>query len=227
MASSIDHAVTASAKMQTQTRGKFVTFEGGEGAGKSTQIALASALLTEHGIDHIVTREPGGSPGAEDIRRLLVEGDPGRWDATTELLLHFAARRDHVRSVIVPALDAGTCILCDRFVDSTLAYQGYGHELGEKPVRMLADLTIDNCWPDATVILDLPVELGLQRAGSRSDQEDRYERMDVQFHQRLRDGFLAIAAAEPARCTVIDASKSQSDVAADIENALKNIGIIN
>lgn len=194
-------------------RGKFITFEGGEGAGKSTQIALASGLLTERGVDHIVTREPGGSPGAEEIRRLLVEGAPGRWDAVTEVLLHFAARRDHVRTVIRPALEVGTWVLCDRFVDSTLAYQGYGHGLGEQPVRTLADMTIGKCWPDLTIILDLPVDQGLRRAGSRTGHENRYELMDVAFHQRLRDGFLAIAAEDPERCHIVDASRPQDEVA--------------
>ncbi|MEM7445195.1 MAG: dTMP kinase [Pseudomonadota bacterium] len=210
----------------TLPRGRFITFEGGEGAGKSTQIALASAFLEDRGIDHIVSREPGGSPGAEEIRRLLVEGEPGRWDAVTEMLLHFAARRDHIRTVIEPALAAGQWVLCDRFVDSTLAYQGYGHALGEAPVRQLAEMTIDQCWPDLTLILDLPVEAGLGRAATRMGVETRYERMDIAFHQRLRDGFLKIAATEPTRCRVVDASDPVDEVAGKIKKLLEKIIVI-
>ena len=206
-----------------QKQGRFITFEGGEGAGKSTQITLASAMLRRHGIDHITTREPGGSPGAEEIRRLLVEGEPGRWDAVTEMLLHFAARRDHVRTVIKPALTAGRWVLCDRFVDSTLAYQGYGHDLGEDPVRQVAAMTIGDCWPDLTLVLDLPVEIGLKRASTRTGVENRYERMDFAFHRRLRDGFLKIAAGEPERCHVVDAARSTEEVANEIEKSLEKM----
>ena len=205
----------------TNRRGRFITFEGGEGAGKSTQIARAASFLKDRQIDAVVTREPGGSPGAEQIRRLLVEGEPGRWDAVTEMLLHFAARRDHVRTVIAPALAEGKWVLCDRFVDSTLAYQGYGHGLGEAPVRQLADLTIDGAWPDLTIVLDLPVEQGLKRAGERSGSEHRYERMGLDFHRRLRDGFLAIAAADSDRCRVINAMRPVDEIADEVVTLLQ------
>ena len=205
----------------TDRRGRFITFEGGEGAGKSTQIARAASFLKDRQIDPVVTREPGGSPGAEQIRRLLVEGEPGRWDAVTEMLLHFAARRDHVRTVIAPALAEGRWVLCDRFVDSTLAYQGYGHGLGEAPVRQLADLTIDSVWPDLTIVLDLPVEQGLKRAGERAGREHRYERMGLDFHRRLREGFLAIAAADPDRCRVINAMRPVDEIADEIAISLE------
>jgi len=208
-------------------RGQFITFEGGEGAGKSTQIGLAADWLTDRGIDHIVTREPGGSPGAEEIRRLLVEGEPGRWDAVTEMLLHFAARRDHVTKIIQPALAHGRWVLCDRYVDSTLAYQGYGHQLGEQPVRRLADMTIGACWPNVTFILDIDVADGLKRAETRTGVENRYEQMALAFHQRLRDGFLAIAAADPARCHVVNADKPLRDVAASIRMILEKKYITN
>jgi dTMP kinase len=195
--------------------GKFITLEGGEGAGKSTQIAALVALLRAQNLDVIETREPGGAPGAEEIRRLLVEGEPGRWAPTTEALLHSAARAEHLARKLRPALAEGTWVVCDRFTDSTLAYQGYGHDLGVDRIRELNDIVTEGLAPDLTLILDLPVETGLARAGARGGA-DRYERMGTAFHQRLRDGFLAIAAAEPARCAVIDASADVDTVAAAI-----------
>lgn len=152
-----------------------------------------------------MTREPGGSQGAEELRRLLIDGEPGRWDGVTEALLHFAARRDHVERTIRPALSRGAWVLCDRFVDSTVAYQGYGHELSLDVIETLRAIAIGDFWPDLTLILDVPVELGLSRAASRGSGGERYERMGQAFHQRLRDGFLAIAAAQPARCVLVDA----------------------
>ncbi len=185
---------------------KFITFEGGEGAGKSTQIELLAVALTRAGISVRTTREPGGSPGAEEIRRLLVTGPPNRWDAMTEALLHFAARRDHLRGVILPDLEAGRWVLSDRFADSTMAYQGYGHGLGRDAIEALYALVVGNLAPDLTLILDLPVELGLERALARRDGEDRYESLDRAFHERLRQGFREIAEREPERCALIDAS---------------------
>lgn len=203
-------------------RGRFVTLEGGEGAGKSTQIRRLAEALRPGVLELVVTREPGGSPGAEAIRRLLVEGDPDRWDATTEALLHFAARRDHLCATVWPALDRGAWVVSDRFADSTMAYQGYGHGLGRDVVSRLADLTFGDFRPDLTVILDLPPETGLARAdgragaGARAAAEDRYERMDLDFHRRLRDGFLDIARREPERCVVIDATRPADAVAAEV-----------
>ncbi len=184
--------------------GRFITFEGGEGAGKSTHVRLLAATLRAAGLGVVETREPGGSPGAEEIRQLLVHGAVGRWDAMTEALLHFAARRDHVGRVIRPALDKGEWVLSDRFADSTMAYQGYGHGLGRRPIEQLYALTVGDLAPDLTVILDLPVEEGLSRAEARRDGGSRYERMDRDFHERLRAGFLEIAEREPGRCLVID-----------------------
>ena len=188
------------------SRARFITFEGGEGAGKSTQIELLAAALTEAGISVRTTREPGGSPGAEEIRELLVTGHTERWDAMTEALLHFAARRDHLQSVVLPSLEAGHWVLSDRFTDSTMAYQGYGHGLGREAVEALHALVVGDFTPDLTLILDLPVDLGLERALARRDGEDRYEALGRDFHDRLREAFHEIAGREPGRCALIDAS---------------------
>ncbi|WP_299394680.1 dTMP kinase [Pelagibius sp.] len=206
-------------------RGCFITLEGGEGTGKSTQAKRLSAWLRERGLSVVTTREPGGSPGAESIRELLVTGDAGRWDPLTETLLHFAARRDHLVKTIQPALARGDWVVSDRFADSTMAYQGFGHGLGRDPVETLSRLVLDGVQPDLTLILDLPVPEGLARAGARFAQdgsdEHRYESMDAAFHERLREGFHAIAAGEPERCILIEASGSIADVAAAIQEAVK------
>jgi dTMP kinase len=185
--------------------GRFITFEGGEGAGKSTQAGLLAAALRRAGIAVAATREPGGSPGAEAIRRLLLEGEGERWDAVGEALLLVAARRDHVARLIAPALAAGTWVVCDRFADSTSAYQGYGRGLALDDLARLHRFALGDRAPDLTLILDLPVELGLARAAARGGA-DRFERLDRAFHERLRDGYRQIAAADSARCVVIDAS---------------------
>lgn len=202
------------------SQGKFITFDGGEGSGKSTQIKKLSDFLKNLHHDVVLTREPGGSQGAEELRKLLVEGDPGRWDGVTEALLHFAARRDHVESTIRPALSRGAWVLCDRFVDSTVAYQGYGHGLSLDAIETLREIAIGDFWPDLTLILDVPVELGLNRASSRKSGGDRYERMDRAFHQRLRDGFLAIAADQPKRCSLINATDDIETVRQAIETVV-------
>jgi dTMP kinase len=186
-------------------RGKFITLEGGEGAGKSTQISLLADALRETGLSVHTTREPGGSAGAEDIRKLLVTGEAGRWDAMSEALLHFAARRDHVQKTILPKLEAGTWVLSDRFADSTMAYQGYAQGLGRDAVETLYQLTLGDFRPDLTLILDLEVEAGLARAAARQDGEDRYERLGTAFHQRLRDAFHDLAKRAPERCVLVDA----------------------
>jgi dTMP kinase len=202
---------------------RFITFEGGEGAGKSTQIKHLAEALRTTGHDIRLTREPGGSSGAEDIRRLLVEGEPGRWTAETEALLHFAARADHLERVIRPALASGAWVVCDRFADSTIAYQGYGHGLDLDWLQQLRQRVVGQTEPGLTLILDLPVETGLARAAQRhgaaaasQSAEDRYERMDRTFHQRLRDGFLAIAKAAPQRCKVINADRPVEVITRDI-----------
>lgn len=204
-------------------RGRFITIEGGEGAGKSTQAEQLAAALQNAGIAVVTTREPGGSPGAEAIRALLVTGETGRWDAMTELCLLFAARRDHLIKTIEPALAAGRWVVCDRFADSTIAYQGYGLGLGREAVTRMYRLVIGEFRPDLTLILDLPVEQGLARARSRDAGEpeaNRYERMDIAFHERLRRGFLDILRQEPERCVRIDASSDTETVARDIRKAV-------
>lgn len=186
--------------------GRFITFEGGEGAGKSTQIRLLSETLEKAGHAVLETREPGGSPGAEEIRSLLVTGDGDRWTGMTEVLLHFAARADHLERIVRPALNDGTWVLCDRFVDSSMAYQGVAQSLGKDVIRDLTNLVVGTTMPDLTLILDLPVADGLARAGARGEGEDRYEKMGQAFHETLRQAFLDIATDAPDRCKVIDAT---------------------
>jgi dTMP kinase len=186
-------------------RGRFITLEGGEGAGKSTQVPLLIAALEGAGIAALATREPGGSPEAEAIRRLLLEGEGERWDAASETLLLIAARRDHVTKLIEPALARGIWVVSDRFADSTLAYQGHGRGVPPWDIAMLHRFALGTFIPDLTFILDLPVEIGLARAAARATA-DRFERLDNAFHERMREGFREIAAAEPARCVLIDAA---------------------
>jgi dTMP kinase len=188
--------------------GRFITFEGGEGAGKTTQLGLLSESLRCAGFPVLLTREPGGSNGAEEIRNLLVTGAIGRWDAISEALLHFAARRDHVETKIKPALEDGTWVLCDRFADSSMAYQGYGYGLGRERIEALQQFSIGEFLPDLTLIFDMPVEAGLARAAGRDEDKSRYEQLDIEFHERVRDGFREIAVAEPKRCIIVDAQDS-------------------
>ncbi|MBT6285083.1 MAG: dTMP kinase [Rhodospirillaceae bacterium] len=185
--------------------GKFITFEGGEGAGKSTQIKRLAAAIEKTGLTVTVTREPGGSRGAETIRAMLLDPD-AEWDPPTEALLHFAARADHYTTKIAPALKEGAWVLCDRFADSTRAYQGYGLGLDMGAIETLYEIALDDFVPDLTIILDIPVETGVERMIERGADPDRYEKMDTAFHERLRQGFLEIAKQDPDRCAVIDAN---------------------
>ncbi len=203
--------------MNDEQPGRFITLEGGEGAGKTTQVECLAQSLRNAGIDVLTTREPGGSPGAEEIRALLVTGPAQRWDPLTEALLHVAARRDHVERTIRPALAAGSWVISDRFADSTIAYQGYGLGVDRTLLDRLHALAIGDLRPDLTIVLDLPAKKGLERAGRRGEKEEtRYEGMDLAFHQRLREGFLALARGEPRRCAVVDADRPVEVVAADI-----------
>lgn len=201
------------------SRGRFITLEGGEGAGKSTQARRLATLVGGRGHEVMVTREPGGSPGAEAIRALLVDGATDRWDPVTEAILHFAARRDHLRLTIRPALERGAWVVSDRFADSTRAYQGIVQGAGLDLVEQLYALAVGDLAPDLTLVLDLPVDEGLRRAASRGG-ENRYERMGIDFHLRLRTAFLEIAAAAPGRCMVIDADADEDTVARRIAAAV-------
>ena len=195
--------------------GKFITFEGGDGAGKSTQIKRLAAAIEKTGLTVTVTREPGGSRGAETIRAMLLDPD-AEWDPQTEALLHFAARADHYTTKIAPALKEGAWVLCDRFADSTRAYQGYGLGLDMGAIETLYEIALDDFVPDLTIILDIPVETGVERMIERGADPDRYEKMDTAFHERLRQGFLEIAKQDPDRCAVIDADNDIDTVTARI-----------
>ncbi len=212
--------------MHPRVAGRFITLEGGEGTGKTTQVKRLAAALEARGLPVITTREPGGAPGAEAIRRLLVEGETGRWDPLAEALLHAAARRTHLVETVWPALVRGTWVISDRFADSTAAYQGYGLGLPGETLRRLHRLVTDGFQPALTLILDLPVDVGLARAGKRGGGEDRYERMGTAFHERLRKGFLEIAHANADRCRVIDASGTpeavESAILAAVIDALRD-----
>jgi dTMP kinase len=186
-------------------QGRFITFEGGEGGGKSTQARRLAAWLAGQGLPVLLTREPGGSAGAEAIRRVLLEGQG--FDPLAEAMLMFAARREHVVASIRPALAAGMWVVCDRFADSTRAYQCHGQGVAGEVYRGLAALALEGLAPDLTLILDIPPREGMARAMARGVAADRYERLDAGFHARVRAGFLAIAAAEPGRCVVIDATQ--------------------
>jgi len=197
-------------------RGRFITIEGGEGAGKSSQIRRLADSLRTKGRDVIVTREPGGSPGAEAIRDLLVNGEGDRWSATTETLLINAARRDHIERVIEPALAAGAWVICDRFHDSTRAYQGAAGGVSPALIAALEATVLDGLAPDLTLILDIDPAEGLARAAGRGAGEGRFEAKGLEFHTRLRQAFLDIASREPKRCAVIKAAGHFDDVAARI-----------
>ena len=202
------------------TRGCFITFEGGEGAGKSTQIRRLAERLRAEARDVVLTREPGGSPGAESIRELLLNGAVDRWSPLTEALLMNAARRDHIERVIAPALARGAVVLCDRFADSTRAYQGAGGAVDLNVIAELEAAVVGEMRPDLTLIFDLPVAEGLRRALSRNGGEERFEAKGEAFHERLRAAYLDIARSEPDRCVVIDAAASLDSVEAAIAVAV-------
>lgn len=202
-------------------KGRFITFEGGEGTGKSTQVKLLASYLSQSGGDVVQTREPGGSPSAEEIRSLLVTGAADRWSPLAETLLFYAARVEHWRQIIEPSISRGAHVLCDRFADSTIAYQAYAGGLDRHMVEQLHRLVMTGVEPDLTIVLDLPVDEGLKRAASRRDSETRFERKGREFHQRLRQGFLDIAQRFPNRCFVIDASQSIERVHSAVLAALK------
>lgn len=193
------------------TKGLFITLEGGEGGGKSTQSRKLRERYEGLGREVVLTREPGGTPEAEKIRTLLVDRAGGDWSPVAECLLFFAARAMHVRDCIAPALAAGKVVICDRFTDSTRAYQGYAGDMDKTVIEQIKQAAIGPLEPDVTFILDLPAEVGLSRSGRRNAKsggtEDRFENKELAFHEALRQGFLDIAAKNPARCRVIDATQ--------------------
>ncbi|MBM9594723.1 dTMP kinase [Roseitranquillus sediminis] len=197
---------------------RFISFEGIDGSGKTTQAALLAAAMRDAGRDVVLTREPGGSPGAESIRRLLVEGKTDRWSPETEILLFTAARRDHLERTIAPALAAGRDVVCDRFADSTRVYQGAVRADLREMVDALHARTIGR-EPDLTILIDTDVDVARRREGARRSSEDRFERFGPAFQDALRKGFLELAASRPDRFHVIDGSRPEQEVAADVARA--------
>ena len=200
------------------TRGRFITLEGGEGGGKSTQARRLADALAATGLPVLLTREPGGAPGAEHLRGLLLGGAID-WSAPAETLLHFAARAEHVERTILPALAAGMWVVCDRFADSTMVYQGWGQGADRAAIATLTGLL--RARPDLTLVLDVPVEVSLARLAARGAAADRYEKLGAPFFAAIREGFLAVAAAEPERCAVLDGTPGEDSVAGAILSAVR------
>lgn len=208
----------------------FITFEGGEGTGKSTQALILAETLKKRDINVVLTREPGGSPGAEIIRNLLVTGSVDRWSTMSEVLLMYAARADHWQNTIKRALDQGDWVLCDRFADSTVAYQGYGRGVDLEFLQVLYQHVVGNTEPNITFIFDLDVHEGLKRATTRMEgntvREGRFEAMDIEFHQRIRTGFLKIAKEHPNRCVTIQADGHPHAIHKQILKILQEKGVL-
>ena len=202
-------------------RGLFITFEGTDGAGKTTQIQRLSTELRQTGYDICLTREPGGTPISEQIRDMLLNPDHGEMAATTELLLYAASRAQHVSEIIKPALESGKIVISSRFADAMVVYQGYGRGLDLERINRLNRIATDGVTPDVTFVLDLPVEIGLQRVQKSRGGLDRLEREKIDFHQRLRDGYRALAEQEPQRLKLVDAQASPEQVYAQIEAAIQ------
>ena len=200
-------------------RGRFITLEGGEGAGKSVQRDRLVQALRAAGLETVATREPGGSPSAEAVRELLLAHGTD-WQPLSEALLHAAARSQHLAETVRPALEAGRWVVSDRYSDSTRAYQGWGLGVALETLDQLEAMVVADARPDLTIMLDVAPEIGLTRAEGRGQGADRYEAMDLAFHQRLRAGYRAIAESAPERCVLIDASGSEDAVAAEIRSAV-------
>src|SRR5215813_9201462 len=204
-------------------RGHFITFEGGEGSGKSTHAAILAQRLKALGLDVVLTREPGGSTGAEIIRHILLSGIAKPLGAETEAILFAAARDDHVRNTILPALESGQWVICDRFIDSTRVYQGILGNVDQRLIRSLERVTVGSAFPELTFIMDVPAQTGLARAKSRrgDDAADRFEAESAEFHEKLRQAYKALAAEEPERCVVIDGRAPQEVVAEHIWSTVR------
>jgi dTMP kinase len=208
--------------------GAFITFEGIEGSGKSTQISSLQQRLSEQGRPVRLTREPGGTPIGDQVRRILLDPANRLLDPTAELLLYAASRAQHLREVILPELDAGRIVLCDRFSDATLAYQGYGRGLSIPTIRELDRIVTAGLRPALTVLLDLPVETGLGRARGRNTSqglhgEARFENEDLLFHNRVRDGYLRLAQEEPARIRIVNAARTPEEIQADVRTIVDEV----
>ena len=206
--------------------GRFITFEGGEGGGKSTQTRLLQDALASNGIESILTREPGGSAGAEEIRELIVTGSADRWDPLTELCLLYAARRDHWLKVIKPKLEQGIWVISDRFADSSIVYQGYAGDIDIDTVLNIHNVVLGEVWPDLTIVLDLPPELGLERSYKRdtanNSKDTRFEKRELHFHNLLREGFQFLHSKSPDRICVIDGTKTIKEVEIEVFSIIKN-----
>ena len=200
----------------------FITFEGGEGAGKSTQIDILANHLRGLDIQVETVREPGGTRGAEHIRELLLKGHTDRWDPITEALLMSAAHRDLLVKRIQPHLEKGSWVLCDRHFDSTTAYQGFGHEIGYDHILELNHFTVGDFQPNLTFIIDIPPQIGIERTTDRTLGEDRFERMNIEFHHRVQQGYHTIAKDNPTRCVVVDGFMDINDLAANIQNTTQS-----
>ncbi len=218
----------ASSGHQALSKGFFITLEGGEGAGKSTQARLMNEYLLSLGREVLLTREPGGTIEAEKIRNLIVDRDGGNWSALEETLLFFTARHHHVVHKIKPALNMGQMVICDRFTDSTIAYQGYGRAVDMTVINFMQDHVMNGFEPDLTFLFDLPVEEGLARSSRRQkysgSTEDRFENMDVEFHERMRNGFLTLAEQNKHRFVILDATQPINEIQNQIQLHLKQIG---
>ena len=205
--------------------GRFITFEGGEGGGKSTQTRLLQDALASNGIESILTREPGGSVGAEEIRELIVTGSSDRWDPLTELCLLYAARRDHWLKVIKPKLEHGIWVISDRFADSSIVYQGYAGDIDIDTVLNIHNVVLGEVWPDLTIVLDLPPELGLERSYKRdtanNSKDTRFEKRELHFHNLLREGFQYLHSKSPDRICVIDGTKNIKEVEMEVFSIIK------
>ena len=208
----------------------FITFEGGEGTGKSTQALILAEILKKQDVDVVLTREPGGSPGAEIIRNLLVTGSVDRWSTMSEVLLMYAARADHWQNTIKKALDRGAWVLCDRFADSTVAYQGYGRGVSREFLQLLYQHIVGDVEPDVTFIFDLDVNEGIKRATARMEGnvvvEGRFEAMDIEFHKRSRLGFLEIAKENSSRCVVLQVDVHPNAIHRQILEILQEKGVL-
>ncbi len=201
-------------------RGRFITLEGGEGAGKSTQAKRLARHLESRGLSVVVTREPGGSPGAEIIRHVILSGAAEPFGPDAEAMLFAAARRDHLRTTILPALSRGDWVICDRFADSTRVYQGVAGKVDQAFILALERITVGEDRPDLTLILDLPAKVGLARAAGRGEGADRFEKEALAYHNKLRQGFKALAKSEPERCRLIDAAVDEEAVATAIRDTV-------